>query len=74
MSLGRYVPWNFHEPLPGNYQFSGDQDIEYFIRLAQELDLLVILRPGPYVCAEWDMVSVVELAPPACCVHVRAGR
>ncbi|XP_049622428.1 beta-galactosidase [Suncus etruscus] len=54
-AIQTYIPWNFHEPLPGNYQFSGDQDVEYFIRLAQELDLLVILRPGPYVCAEWDM-------------------
>lgn len=54
-AIQTYVPWNFHELQPGKYQFSGDQDMEYFIRLAQELDLLVILRPGPYICAEWDM-------------------
>ena len=61
MCLCRYVPWNFHEPQPGQYQFSGEQDVEYFIKLAHELGLLVILRPGPYICAEWDMVSTAGL-------------
>ncbi|XP_054451338.1 beta-galactosidase [Pteronotus mesoamericanus] len=50
-----YVPWNFHEPQPGQYQFSEDHDVEYFLQLAHELGLLVVLRPGPYICAEWDM-------------------
>ncbi|XP_036122312.1 beta-galactosidase isoform X1 [Molossus molossus] len=50
-----YVPWNFHEPQPGQYQFSDDRDVEHFIQLAHELGLLVILRPGPYICAEWEM-------------------
>ncbi|XP_058146572.1 beta-galactosidase isoform X2 [Dasypus novemcinctus] len=50
-----YVPWNFHEPRPGQYQFSGDQDVEHFLQLAHEMGLLVILRAGPYICAEWDM-------------------
>uniref|UniRef100_K9J2B7 Beta-galactosidase n=1 Tax=Desmodus rotundus TaxID=9430 RepID=K9J2B7_DESRO len=50
-----YVPWNFHEPQPGQYQFSEDHDVECFIQLAHELELLVVLRPGPYICAEWEM-------------------
>ncbi|KAM4688347.1 beta-galactosidase isoform 1-T1 [Discoglossus pictus] len=50
-----YVPWNFHEQKPGEYNFSGDHDIESFLRLADEIGLLVILRAGPYICAEWDM-------------------
>uniref|UniRef100_H0WYG7 Beta-galactosidase n=2 Tax=Otolemur garnettii TaxID=30611 RepID=H0WYG7_OTOGA len=54
-AIQTYVPWNFHEPQPGKYQFSEDHDVEYFIQLAHELGLLVILRPGPYICAEWDM-------------------
>lgn len=54
-AIQTYVPWNFHEPQPGQYQFSEDHDVEYFIQLAHELGLLVILRPGPYICAEWDM-------------------
>ncbi|NXJ09049.1 BGAL galactosidase, partial [Odontophorus gujanensis] len=50
-----YVPWNYHEPQPGVYDFTGDRDVEAFLDLAAELGLLVILRPGPYICAEWEM-------------------
>ncbi|XP_056391358.1 beta-galactosidase-1-like protein [Hyla sarda] len=50
-----YVPWNFHEPQPGVYNFRGDHDLEHFLNLTMELGLLVIMRPGPYICAEWDM-------------------
>jgi beta-galactosidase len=53
----RYVEWSHHEPLPGEYDFSGENDLEHVIRLAQQEDLLVILRPGPYICAERDLVS-----------------
>ncbi|XP_072507575.1 beta-galactosidase isoform X1 [Notamacropus eugenii] len=54
-AIETYVPWNFHQPLPELYKFSGEQDLEYFLQLAHEIGLLVILRPGPYICAEWDM-------------------
>lgn len=54
-AIQTYVAWNFHELQPGRYNFSGDHDVEHFIQLAHELGLLVILRPGPYICAEWDM-------------------
>ncbi|KAK2865902.1 hypothetical protein Q7C36_001958 [Tachysurus vachellii] len=54
-AIQTYVPWNFHEHLPGVYNFSGDRDLEYFLQLCQDIGLLVILRPGPYICAEWDM-------------------
>ncbi|NXG27923.1 BGAL galactosidase, partial [Dromaius novaehollandiae] len=50
-----YIPWNYHEPLPGLYDFAGDRDMEAFLDLTAELGLLVILRPGPYICAEWEM-------------------
>ncbi|MCX6992658.1 MAG: beta-galactosidase [Kiritimatiellaeota bacterium] len=49
-----YVPWNRHEPKPGKFVFSGGLDLEKFIRLAGALDLQVIVRPGPYICSEWD--------------------
>jgi beta-galactosidase len=49
-----YVFWNLHEPHPGVYDFSGDYDVAEFVREAQQEGLYVILRPGPYVCAEWD--------------------
>ena len=50
-----YVPWNFHEPTPGVYDFEGDKDLVQFIQIAQEVGLLVILRAGPYICGEWEM-------------------
>ncbi|XP_046700571.1 beta-galactosidase-1-like protein [Silurus meridionalis] len=50
-----YIPWNFHEPEQGVYSFEGDRDVEHFLHLANETGLLVILRPGPYICAEWEM-------------------
>jgi beta-galactosidase len=49
-----YVFWNMYEPSPGQFDFSGQNDIAEFIREAQQEGLFVILRPGPYVCAEWD--------------------
>ena len=50
-----YVFWNLHEPRPGVYDFSGQNDVAEYIREAQQEGLNVILRPGPYVCAEWDL-------------------
>lgn len=52
-----YVPWNYHEPEPGIYNFNGSRDLLAFLNEAAKLNLLVILRPGPYICAEWEMVS-----------------
>lgn len=53
-TVGTYVFWNLHEPRPGQFDFSGDNDIAEFVRIAQEEGLWVILRPGPYVCTEWE--------------------
>lgn len=50
-----YVPWNLHEPRPGNWNFDGIADVESFLKLAHKLNILVMLRAGPYVCAEWDL-------------------
>ncbi|KAF3843093.1 hypothetical protein F7725_001942, partial [Dissostichus mawsoni] len=50
-----YVPWNFHEVVQGVQNFTGDRDLEHFLDLANQTGLLVILRPGPYICAEWEM-------------------
>lgn len=49
-----YMPWNLHEEKKGQFNFKGILDIERFIQLAQDLDLYVIVRPGPYICAEWE--------------------
>lgn len=49
-----YIPWNMHEPKKGEFCFEGILDVERFIRTAQELGLYVIIRPSPYICAEWE--------------------
>lgn len=49
-----YIPWNVHEPKKGCFEFDGMKDITGFVRLAQKLGLYVILRPSPYICAEWE--------------------
>jgi beta-galactosidase len=49
-----YVFWNVHEPRPGVYDFSSNLDVAEFLREAQQEGLYVILRPGPYACAEWE--------------------
>jgi beta-galactosidase len=50
-----YLFWNYHEFEPGKYQWEGSRDVVEFCRLAQKEGLWVILRPGPYACAEWEM-------------------
>jgi beta-galactosidase len=54
-TIATYVFWNVHEPRPGVYDFSGNNDLAAFIRLAQKEHLHVLLRAGPYSCAEWEM-------------------
>lgn len=54
-TITTYVFWNLHEPRPGVYDFTGQNDVAEYIREAQQEGLNVILRPGPYVCAEWEL-------------------
>lgn len=49
-----YIPWNMHEREKGRFDFTGMLDIERFVREAQNTGLWVILRPSPYICAEWE--------------------
>ena len=49
-----YIPWNMHEPKKGEFHFEGMLDIERFVKTAQEVGLYVMLRPSPYICAEWE--------------------
>lgn len=50
-----YTFWNIHEPKADQFDFNGQNDIRTFIKLCEKNDMKVILRPGPYVCAEWEM-------------------
>lgn len=49
-----YVPWNLHEPNKGEFDFEGILDIEKFLSIAKDLGLYAIVRPSPYICAEWE--------------------
>ena len=49
-----YVAWNVHESHEGDFDFSGEKDVAAFLRTAQELGLYAIVRPGPFICAEWE--------------------
>jgi len=53
-TITTYIFWNEHEPQPGKFDFTGSRDIVRFAKLAQEEGLFLIIRPGPYVCTEWD--------------------
>ena len=49
-----YVPWNMHEPEKGRFNFQGRLDLEKFLQTAQDLGLYAIVRPSPFICAEWE--------------------
>lgn len=53
-TVATYVFWNWHEVEPGVWDFEGDKNIAEYIKIAGEEGMMVILRPGPYVCAEWE--------------------
>ena len=59
-----YVFWNAHEPRPDEFDFTGQNDLAEFVRLCQANGMNVILRPGPYVCAEWGDRRPPLVAPP----------
>lgn len=65
-----YIPWNLHEPQIGKFdfgnggnEFSAFLDMRKFIKMAQEEDLLVLFRPGPYICTEWDFGGLPRSDP-----------
>lgn len=53
-TIGTYVFWNLHEPQKDQFDFSGNNNVAEFVKIAAEEGLWVILRPSPYVCAEWE--------------------
>jgi len=58
LAIYSYVEWSLHEPEPGQFNWVGDADLINFLNIAQEEDLFVLLRPGPYICAERDLVNM----------------
>jgi beta-galactosidase len=57
--IALYVMWNYHETSSGVFDFrTGNRNIEAFIRLCQQEEMWVLLRPGPYICGEWDLGGI----------------
>ena len=53
-TIETYIPWNAHSPVPGKFDTSGNLDLDRFLRLIANAGMYAIVRPGPYICAEWD--------------------
>jgi hypothetical protein len=53
-AISTYIPWNYHELAEGKWDFKDDRDLEGFLKICKQVGLLVIARPGPYICAEWN--------------------
>jgi len=53
-TIETYVSWNLHEPVKGQFDFSGFLDLEKYIEQVAEMGMMMILRPGPFICAEWE--------------------
>ena len=54
-TIAALIMWNHHETEPGNWDFStGNRDLKTFFNICKEEGILVYLRPGPYICAEWE--------------------
>lgn len=53
-TIDTVIPWNRHEPTPGQFDFAEEADLGAFLDLCHELGLKAIVRPGPYICAEWE--------------------
>jgi hypothetical protein len=53
-TIETYVAWNFHEAEPGSFDWEGDRDLDGFLSECESQGMYVIVRPGPYICAEWD--------------------
>ena len=70
-TVSAYVFWDVHEPRPGVFDFSGNADVAEFVREAQQEGLWVVLRPGPYVCAEWEFGGYPSWLLKAPAVRVR---
>lgn len=57
-AITTYIFWNLHEKQPGKFDFTGNLDVVRFAKIAQEEGLLLIVRPGPYICTEWDFGGI----------------
>ena len=70
-TIAAYIFWNYHESAPGKFDFkTGNHDIAEFLRIAQQEGMWVLFRPGPYVCAEWELgesLRICSASPTSSC-------
>jgi len=52
--IGAYIPWNYHEPEEGRFDFESDRDLRVWLECIRESGMYLFARPGPYICSEWD--------------------
>ena len=72
-TVATYMPWNLHERIPGKFDFSGNLDVAEFLEIADSLNIKVILRPGPYICSEWDFGGLPAWLPVIEKMHIRCS-
>ena len=53
-AISTYIPWNLHEPREGKWDLDGDKDLEGFLKLCKQMDLMVIAKPGPFIRSDWS--------------------
>uniref|UniRef100_A0A7M5X9T6 Beta-galactosidase n=2 Tax=Clytia hemisphaerica TaxID=252671 RepID=A0A7M5X9T6_9CNID len=54
-SVDIYIPWNLHEPQPGKFSTTYAKQLRMFMDLLKSNDMYAVMRPGPYICSEWDL-------------------
>src|SRR4051794_36454568 len=73
-TIETYVPWNAHAPSRGEFDLSGGLDLDRFLRLVADAGMYAIVRPGPYICAEWDNGGLPAGLVPGPARRSRPGR
>jgi len=66
-TIGTYIAWNWHEGKEGEFSFEKDRDINRWLSLAEEVGLYIFVRPGPYICSEWDFGGLPNYLIPKDC-------
>jgi beta-galactosidase len=60
-AISTYVPWNWHEPHQGNFDFTSDtRNLENFLNLCEQYKLYILIRPGPWICSEWRYGAIPD--------------
>lgn len=72
-TIETYVAWNFHSTRPGEFDLRGWRDLGAFLDLVAKHGMLAIVRPGPYICAEWSNAGLPAWLTARTDVRLRSG-